>query len=157
MSLKVEKGPFHKPGYTWCQYCELYVVNNAPSVRDHEKSIRHIVNVQKYEQRMKKQANDSTEKERKINEDLLTIKAKAEVTYMNIDVLKKNDRTLLEESERYQNEIEKAKKLYGDQFCEEKIINQKKKLDPVEIYNSFMKSLPTKIQKKYRNTISEFK
>ena len=137
----------------WCKYCEKYVVNNKPSIRDHENSIRHKVNVKKYEQKKKEENIEQEIKNNELESNLLIINKNAQDQYIKNDILKQNDKTLLNDYLNKQNEFDIAKKLYGENFFNEKIINQNKIEDKNETYNKIMKSLPTHIQKKYRQII----
>ena len=148
-------GP-HKPGHYWCKYCEQFVVNNAACKRCHDNSVTHRVNVGKYEKKMKKQKQEEIAKNDRIDAELAAIRKKAEEQHQKNDVEKKGDRSLLISHEVDKDEVEKAKELYGEEFFENVILTEKKKVDKTKIYNDFMKSLPTRIQSKYRKTISKF-
>lgn len=149
-------GPI-KPGYYWCEYCERYVVNNAACKRSHNKSITHKANVSKYQIRKKKERIENEQKDNALQEQLSIIKAKAQENYLKNDIQKLNDKSSLQEHVNDQDEVERAKELYGEEFFEEVVKNDKPRLDKTEVYNNFMKSLPTHILARHRQTISEFK
>ena len=149
-------GP-HKPGYFWCKYCEQFVVNNSACTRVHNDSITHKVNVKKYEKKMKKERLEKEEKEKEIDLQLEIIKKKAEEQFIKNDVNKEGDRSLLIQHCSNKDELEMAKSLYGEEFVEKEILPEKKQINKTKIYNDFMKSLPTRIQAKYRQQISNFK
>ena len=149
-------GP-HKQGYFWCKYCEQFVVNNASCTRVHNDSITHKVNVKKYEKKMKKERIMKEEKERDIDAQLEIIKKKAEEQYLKNDVKKEGDKSLLIQHISNSDELEMAKSLYGEDFVDNVVLTEKKSIDKTKVYNDFMKSLPTKIQAKYRQQINDFK
>lgn len=153
--MSQHNGPI-KPGFYWCECCERFVVNNAACRRTHNETITHKANAAKYEKRKKQERLQNEAANREVQEQLAIIKAKATQNYLKNDVQKQNDRSALDEHVNDLDEIERAKELYGEEFYEQEVKEGKQKLDKTEIYNDFMKQLPTHILAKYRQPINKF-
>ena len=154
--LPHEFGP-RKDRMVWCKYCEQWVVNNEKNVKHHEGTIDHKVNVSKFQQRKRKERIQADQQKAELDYQMTTIQSQAEVTYVKKDLLKQKDNSQLNKFTEEQNQIELAKELYGDDLVSEMLESTPKQIDKVDIYNTIMKSLPTRVEKRHRVLIRDFK
>ena len=112
--------------------------------------------MKKFEQKKKKERDEEDKKKEVINAELDIIKAKAQKHYIIQDVAKQDVDSVKKETEEIKENFDIAKQLYGEDTLNE-LMDPKENIDKTEVYNQIMKSLPTRIQKKYRKTITKFK
>ncbi|KAH0791407.1 hypothetical protein GPJ56_004622 [Histomonas meleagridis] len=153
--LTVDRSP-RANRQVWCKYCNTFVHNDIKSINHHNSHITHIVNVKKYEQKQKAERIHEQQKNELIDAELDIIRAKAQQQYFVQDVAKQNLDSVRKSQEEIQENIDIAKSLYGEEVFKE-LMEPKKKINKVDAYNSIMKSLPTRIPKKFRRPINEFK
>lgn len=153
--LSVDRSP-RANRQVWCKYCNAFVHNDAKSINHHNAHVTHQVNVKKFEQRKRQERTEEERKSEIVNAELDIIRAKAQQHYIAQDVVKQDVDSLRRETEEAKENFDIAKQLYGEDTLNE-LMEPKKKVDKTEVYNQIMKSLPTRIQKKYRKTITEFK
>ena len=154
--LPHEFGP-RKDRMVWCKFCEQWVVNNEKNVKHHEGTIDHKVNVAKFQQRMRKERIQADQKKAELDYQMATIQSQAQTTYVKKDIMKQKDDTQLKEFVQQQEQIDLAKELYGEELVSEMLEAAPKKVDKVDIYNTIMKSLPTRVEKRHRVQIRDFK
>lgn len=153
--LSVDKSP-RANRQIWCKYCNTFVHNDAKSINHHNNHVTHQINVKKFEQKKKKERDEEDKKKEVINAELDIIKAKAQKHYIIQDVAKQDVDSVKKETEEIKENFDIAKQLYGEDTLNE-LMDPKENIDKTEVYNQIMKSLPTRIQKKYRKTITKFK
>lgn len=153
--IAVDRSP-KRPRTVWCKYCNSFVVNNEKCVKSHNESVVHKVNTKNYQTSKYKERITKESEEAKIDEQLTVIQARAQEQYLVNDVLKSKDKTLLDEHLEQEDNFNIAKELYGEELAEE-LLDNCEKLNKVEVYNDFMKSLPAKIPKKFRKQIAKLK
>lgn len=147
----------NSPKMIRCKFCDCMIYNNEKNVHRHEESLTHKINISKYQKIMRKERIKNEEKKAELDYQMANIHAIAESNYIRQDILKQKDNTALEAFERSQEEIDLAKELYGDEIVEQMQNLRPKKQTETEVYNDIMKSLPSRIQKKYRQPIEKLK
>jgi hypothetical protein len=140
----------------WCKYCNVFVPNNPKCLQSHNKQITHQVNVRQFEQSKRRQRVAEERNSAHIDCELEKIRARAQEQFLKQDVCRDQSASLQSQSASQQEEYEMARSLYGDDLLRE-LTEPVKKVNPVEAYNNFMKSLPTKIPKKYKTTVGQLK
>jgi hypothetical protein len=140
----------------WCKFCNAFVPNNPKCIDSHNKQITHQVNVKKYEKAKRQERVSDEHKQAEIDGELERIRTAAHHQYLKQYVQGEASASRRSEQLRQQEEYEMARELYGDEVLQE-IMEPKAKINKVEAYNQFMRSLPTKIGKKYRTEITELK
>jgi len=140
----------------WCKYCNVFIPNNPKCIQSHNKQITHQVNVKKYEQARQQERISKEKQDAEIDSELEKIRARAQEQFLKQDACRDSSASLRFGHEAEQEEYEMARSLYGDELLKE-LTEPTKKVNRVEAYNTFMKSLPTKIPKKFRTEVKDLK
>ncbi|OHT01151.1 hypothetical protein TRFO_01762 [Tritrichomonas foetus] len=153
--LTLDKGP-QAQNRVYCKYCNQWVDNNIKSINQHNNYITHEVNVKKWNAARVRERKNEEKTNKEIDEELAIIQAKAQTQHLLQDVMKSDRNLIKEEHEKQQENFDIARDLYGDDLFKQ-MIEPKKEVNKTVIYNDIMRSLPTRIQKKHRTLIKEFK
>ena len=154
MTLEVDKSPRH-PLRVYCKYCNQWVDNNSKDVNMHNTYITHIMNVKKWKTKKIIEHKVEVRQKRELDKELDEIQAKAEKQYLIQDVMKLDGNDLREEHEKKKEDFDIARELYGDDLFKE-MVQPKKEIDKNKLFNQHMYSLPTRIQLKHRERITDF-
>ena len=154
MTLEVDKSPRH-PLRVYCKYCNQWVDNNSKDVNMHNTYITHIMNVKKWKTKKIIEHKVEVRQKRELDKELDEIQAKAEKQYLIQDVMKLDGNDLREEHEKKKEDFDIARELYGDDLFKE-MVQPKKEIDKTKLFNQHMYSLPTRIQLKHRERITDF-
>lgn len=154
MTLEVDKSPRH-PLRVYCKYCNQWVDNNSKDVNMHNTYITHIMNVKKWKTKKIIEHKVEVRQKRELDKELDEIQAKAEKQHLIQDVMKLDGNDLREEHEKKKEDFDIARELYGDDLFKE-MVQPKKEIDKTKLFNQYMYSLPTRIQLKHRERITDF-